>query len=78
MLALPGFPARAKKNLLLSQEVLCWRYLVSRLGQGSSFAVRDMPVACPRQRKTPYFRRRSCVGVTYFPGQSPGKYRRRK
>ncbi len=42
-------------------------------------AAAEMPVTCPQAKKEPALSSRFFyVGVTYFSGQSPGKYRRRR
>ena len=73
---------RQEKNPNLSVEVLCSRYLFSRVGQVLSWR-RDSPVDCCSQiivqKKTDKLLLVGLyVGITYLPGQSPTKYCRRK
>ena len=62
-------------------------YAVRRVGRGiprfvGAAAFPELRIqdagGIPQAKKEPALSDRFCVGVTYFPGQSPGKYRRRR
>ena len=68
---------KCKKRVRIIPDSLCSRYRSVPGRPTYCHAVRNSPVDCCRHKKASYFRRRSCVRVTYLPGQSPAKYCRR-